>query len=51
MKVKIGLYSEWTKKNGQGTLYQREGGRHMQIAKKPRKRCFHFSFWSGGNIM
>lgn len=26
-------------------------GRTHQMAKKPRKRCSRFSFWSGGSIL
>lgn len=51
VKVNIGSYSECTKKNGQETLHQRQGGRHMQTSRKPRKRCSDFSLWNGGNVM
>ena len=34
-----------TKKTGQETLHQKQGGRPVQTAKNPRKRCSDFSFW------
>ena len=41
----------YTKKNGQKTWHQKQGGRHIQTAKKSRERCSDFSFWNGGNVM
>lgn len=37
-----GSHSKYILKNGQGTLHQRGEG-HIQIAKKPRKRCSSLS--------
>lgn len=37
-----GLHSKYILKNGQETLYQRGEG-HIQMAKKPRKRCSSLS--------